>query len=365
MNKITIDNPQKYDIYFSGSFAALKEKTAGVIKGAQKAYIVTDSNVAPLYLDEVTAQLDPLFTEISTCVIEAGEQSKTLRSAETIIKDMIEKGFARDDLIIALGGGVIGDLSGFCAAVYMRGIDFIQIPTTLLSQIDSSIGGKVAVDMDAYKNMVGAFHSPLLVYENSSCLKTLPEEQFLSGMGEVIKSALLGDEKLWRYLQENLSGLAFPDIDAEVLLQILYKTCCVKKKIVDEDPFDKGKRAVLNLGHTFGHAIEKCSGFRLFHGECVALGTIAASFISMKRGSISESEFKAISDFTGNIGLKISVPAELKLNKGQIISAMSKDKKNTASGLKFILLESCGNAVISGDVTQKEIEQALEVIGIM
>ena len=364
MKTLTINKPEKYDICFCDSFSDLKELVSRNVKCGCKAFIVTDSNVRVLYLEEVSDRLSCVFSEISSYTIDAGEQSKTLENAEKILKEMISCGYNRDDVIIALGGGVVGDLAGFCASVYMRGIDFIQIPTTLLSQIDSSIGGKVAVDMDSYKNMIGSFHSPFLVYENSSCLKTLPGDQFLSGMGEVIKSALLGDSALWNYLLKKAAELNFPETDPEVLIHILYNTCCIKKRFVEEDPYDTGNRAVLNLGHTFGHAIEKCSDFDLSHGSCVALGTICAAYISMERKYISQEDFYNIFGLIKSLGLYVKVPEEFRADKQSILLAMSKDKKSSASGLKFILLEGIGNAAVKDDVCDDEIDRALNIIGI-
>lgn len=364
MKKISIEKPRQYDICFAEDFSELKESINAVSSKGRKALIITDLSVAPLYLDEVMAECEPCFLKVLSFVIEAGERSKTLKSAETIIKFMIENGFNRDDMIIALGGGVVGDLSGFCAAVYMRGIDFIQIPTTLLSQVDSSIGGKVAVDMEAYKNMIGAFHSPVLVYENSACLKTLPKDQFLSGMGEVIKSAFLGDKELWDFLLESFKDGNITDVDNEILVHMLCNTCAVKKKVVDEDPFDTGRRAVLNFGHTIGHGIEKCSDFALSHGACVALGTICALYISMKRGYISQSEYSTAYSFMQKLGFDLNVGGLEGISIASITDAISKDKKNGLTGLKFILIDKIGNAVIKTDVTNDEIIEALSVIGI-
>ena len=364
MKKILIENPQKYNICFAENFDSLAENIISAAGTSRKAFTVTDSNVSGLYLDEVISRISACFTGISYYVIEAGEAGKSLANAEKIVKAMIEAGITRDDIVIALGGGVVGDLAGFCAAIYMRGIDFIQIPTTLLSQIDSSIGGKTAVDMDSYKNMIGAFHNPVLVYENSACLKTLPKDQVLSGMGEVIKSALLGDKHLWNYLLDALSDKDIMDADPETLIHILYSTCLVKKKVVEEDPFDTGRRAVLNLGHTFGHAVEKCADFALSHGACVALGTICASYISLKRGYISGSEYDSIYGFIQGIGLKTTVPEKYALTKDAVTAAMSKDKKNGADGLKFILIEGIGNAAVKNDLTADEISDALKIIGI-
>ena len=365
MKKLQVNGSNKYDICFSDSFGGLKAAiTSAVDAAGKKAFIVTDSNVEGLYLNEIEGIAFECFDQVSSYIIEAGEQSKTLKSAEDIIKTMIEKGYRRDDVIIALGGGVTGDLSGFCASVYMRGIRFIQIPTTLLSQIDSSIGGKVAVDIDSYKNMIGSFHDPVLVYENSSVLLSLPEEQFISGMAEVVKSALLGDVSLWEYLQDNIKSGNMSGLDSGVLIHILYNTCLIKKNIVEEDPFDNGKRALLNLGHTIGHAVEKCASFRLSHGFCVALGTVCCAYMSMKRGYISKEDYEKIYSFLDMLGLPTRLPEGILIEKAKVLDAVSKDKKNSADGLNFIFIEKPGKAVIRNDVTAEEIMGSLEIIGI-
>ena len=366
MEKLRVNGSNnKYDICFSDSFDGLKDAiTSAIDVSGKKAIIITDSNVRELYLKEVEGIAVECFDYVSSYVIDAGEQSKTLKSAENIIKTMIENGFRRDDIIIALGGGVTGDLSGFCASVYMRGIGFIQIPTTLLSQIDSSIGGKVAVDMDSYKNMVGAFHDPVLVYENSSVLSSLPEEQFISGMAEVIKSALLGDKALWEYLQDNIKSGNISEISSNILIHILYNTCLIKKNIVEEDPFDNGKRALLNLGHTIGHAIEKCASFRLSHGFCVALGTVCCAYMSSRRGYISKETYGSIYSYINLLRLPVKLPEDIRLDKMLVLDAISKDKKNSAKGLNFIFIDSPGKAVIRNDVTAKEIIDSLDIIGI-
>lgn len=364
METIIVEKPHKYNICFETGFDHLGECLRTALNKSKKAMIVTDTNVEALYLKEILKISEACFAHVSAYVIEAGEQSKTLKNAENIICAMIEEDFNRDDCIIALGGGVVGDLAGFCAGIYMRGIDFAQIPTTLLSQIDSSIGGKVAVDMNAYKNMIGVFHSPALVYENSSCIKTLPKEQYLSGMGEVLKSALLGDRELWAYLLSNFSSVDFTEIEDSILSNMLKSTCMIKKRVVEEDPFDTGKRGVLNLGHTVGHAIEKSSDFALTHGQCVALGTICALYISMKRNYISAADYEKAYDFIGNVGLMTEIPTGISLTAADILGAIKKDKKNSSSGLKFILLEGIGNAVIKTDVSDEEISDSLKVIGI-
>ena len=209
---------------------------------------------------------------------------------------LIKNHFDRNDILIALGGGVVGDLTGYTAATYMRGIDFIQIPTTLLSQVDSSIGGKTGVDLKSYKNMVGAFHHPKLVYINVKTLNSLPRREFSSGMAEIIKHGLIMDKEYFVWLNNNSNHIK--SLDTKILVEMIYGSCFIKKTVVEEDPNEKGLRAILNFGHTIGHAIEKSKKFKLLHGECVSLGMVAALRISFDREQISYEQLsKAIKTY--------------------------------------------------------------------
>ena len=261
------------------------------------------------------------------------------------------------DFLLALGGGVCGDLTGFVAATYLRGIDFVQIPTTLLAQADSSIGGKTGVDFDSYKNMVGAFKMPRLVYMNLSVLKTLEERQFYSGFAEVMKSALIKDAPFYEWLIENMYEICERDLNT--LEEMVIRTCSIKKMVVEKDPTEQGDRALLNLGHTIGHAIEKYKNFELYHGECVALGTVAAAYISWKKEMLSMEEFYEIRDMFVPFYLPISVE---NIDPQEILKLTKSDKKMEAGTIKFILLKKIGKAVIDRTVTDEEILAAIEEI---
>ena len=265
--------------------------------------------------------------------------------------------YGRNDLLIALGGGVVGDLTGFAAATYLRGIDFIQIPTTLLAQVDSSVGGKTGVDFNQYKNMVGAFHQPRLVYMNVNTLKTLPDDQFASGMGEVLKSGLIRDAAFYEWTINHMSEIQeriYP-----VLVKMIKKCCEIKSQVVENDPTEKGERAILNLGHTIGHAVEKMMDFRLLHGQCVALGTIAAAYISFKREYLTLEEFYEIRDM--NVGFDLPIFFHGAASE-DILSATKSDKKMVDHKIKFILLKKIGQAYVDTTVTDEEMLDAINFI---
>ena len=277
-----------YDIFFANDFNSLPELLAGQGIADRRVCIVTESNVAPLYLDEIRNQLDGKCKELISIIFEAGESQKNLDTVKMIYEKLILAKFDRKDLLVALGGGVTGDITGFTAATYLRGIDFVQIPTSLLAQVDSSIGGKTGVDFDSYKNMVGAFHMPKLVYINVSTLTTLSDEQFISGMGEIIKHGLIKDSAYFDWLIENHDRILARDKD--VLMEMIRVSCNIKRVVVENDPTEKGDRALLNFGHTLGHAIERYLDLKLSHGACVGIGCCLASVISYNRGDITEDE---------------------------------------------------------------------------
>ena len=354
--RLTVHDKSKaiYDIVYSDSFDTLADEIAGLFENKRRICIVTDSNVEKLYADAVKAELSKISDVVSVYSFAAGEENKTLDTVKAIYTHLIENGFDRKDLLVALGGGVVGDTTGYVAATYLRGIDFVQIPTTLLSQCDSSVGGKTGVDFDGYKNMVGAFKMPKLVYMNLSVLKTLDERQFYSGFAEVMKSALLKDAEFYEWLIENMYEISDKEYDA--LRTMVLNSCDIKRQIVEKDPTEKGDRALLNLGHTIGHAIEKAKGFELLHGECVALGCVAAAFISWHHKLISMEEFYEIRDMFVPFNLPISVDG---IEAEQILKLTKSDKKMSAGHIKFILLKKIGKAVIDETVTDADILDAV------
>lgn len=344
-----------YPIYFEEGFDRLEDAIRAEGLEGRNLCIVTDTHVEPLYAEEVKRVLTRAAAKVSVFVFEAGEKNKNLNTVQQLYKALIENQLDRKSLVVALGGGVVGDLSGFGAATYLRGIDFIQIPTTLLSQVDSSVGGKTGVDFDQYKNMVGAFHQPSLVYINVPVLKTLPDDQLASGVGELLKYGLSFDADFYEWCIEHMEEI--DERDPETMTCLIAKCCALKKYIVEKDPTEKGDRALLNFGHTIGHAIEKLKDFTLSHGACVALGTVAAAYISWQRGYLDEDEFYEIRDMNVGFGLPISFDG---ISVDDIIEATRSDKKMDAGQIRFILLKKLGKAQIVTDVTETEMREAIK-----
>jgi 3-dehydroquinate synthase len=343
-----------YDIVIEHDYTKLSAELDRIGCNGKKVCVITDSKVAPLYLEEIKGILGGCFAYVTDYVIPEGENSKNLDTVSGIYKKLIEEHFGRNDILAALGGGVTGDITGFAAATYQRGISFIQLPTTLLAQCDSSIGGKTGVDLDGYKNMVGAFHMPSLVYSNVGTLRTLDGRQFVSGFAEVMKSALIKDASFYSWLIDKMYEIK--EKDPSVLEEMVQQSCLIKKSFVDRDPFEKGDRAMLNYGHTVGHAIEKYKKFEMLHGECVALGCVAAAFISWKHELLSMDEYYEIRDMFVPFGLPISVED---VDPAEIAGLTHSDKKAGDGTLKFILLKRVGKAVIDTSVTDDDIIAAV------
>ena len=342
-----------YHIYLEPDFAKLPEAVEPLNIKERKLCIVADSTTAELYGAELKEILKETCTYVSMFVFQAGEVNKTLNTVRDLYEHLILEKFDRKDMLVALGGGVVGDLTGFAAATYLRGIGFIQIPTTLLSQVDSSIGGKTGVDFDAYKNMVGAFHMPRLVYMNLNVLKTLPDRQFACGMGEIIKHGLIQDsdylEKLSTYQRE------IREKNYAALLWMVAGSCKVKRHVVEEDPTEQGIRAWLNFGHTIGHSVEKLKDFTLCHGECVAIGCAAAAWMSWKRGLISEKEKETAEQLLLDYQLPVRVKG---LKPEDVVKTTKLDKKMDAGKVKFVLLKKIGEAFVTRDVEDEELLRA-------
>ena len=356
---ITVHYNEKpiYDIAIEKDFSKLAMKVSELGISGRKLCIVTDSNVGELYADEVKNELEKTGNAVFVYTFRAGEASKNLNTVEDVYEYLIINKFDRKDMIVALGGGVVGDLAGFTAATYLRGIDFIQVPTSLLAQVDSSIGGKTGVDFRAYKNMVGAFHQPRLVYMNLSVLGSLSERLFNSGFGEIIKHGFIRDKEYYTWLKENIQHIKSHDYDA--LENMIAISCNIKRRVVELDPTEKGDRALLNFGHTLGHAIEKLKNFELYHGECVVLGMVAALEISRIRQLISDAEYEdAINTFKA-YNFPVTVDG---ISVEDVIKVSKNDKKMDAGKIKFILLDRIGNAYIDKTVTDDEMRAALSKV---
>ena len=346
-----------YPIYFEDGFEKLADaiRTEGLEN--RNFCIVTDTNVAPLYAAEVQKVLSPVASKISVFTFEAGEKSKNLNTVQQLYKVLIEEKLDRKSLIIALGGGVVGDLAGFGAATYLRGIDFIQVPTTLLSQVDSSVGGKTGVDLEQYKNMVGAFHQPRLVYMNLHTLRSLPAEQFACGMGEILKTGLICDEEFFRFVCREQKEIK--KLDMKRIARMVRKCCEIKAGVVERDPKEQGERALLNLGHTVGHAVEKLKNFTLLHGQCVGAGLVAAAYLSMKRGLLTEEEYQEIRQGCADYDLPVHVDG---LIPEEVLLATKKDKKMEQGHIKFILMDGIGKSFIDKTVTDEELLSCIQEI---
>lgn len=344
-----------YDIIFEKSFDNLSSVLESFNLLNRRVCIVSETNVASFYLDEVKHIIEPSSAKCVSFVFPEGEANKNLTTVQELYKTLIIEQFDRNDLLIALGGGVVGDLTGYTAATYLRGIDFIQIPTSLLSQVDSSIGGKTGVDFDCYKNMVGAFHQPKLVYMNLSTLTTLNERQFLSGLGEIIKHGLIKDKDYYVWIAQHIDAIQNRDMDT--LLEMVKWSCDIKRKVVEDDPTEKGDRALLNFGHTLGHAIEKLMDFQLLHGECVAIGCVLASILSKNKGLISEEALCSIKDSFSQFHFP-SISDKLDLD--EVVRTTKNDKKMKAGTIRFILLKEIGHAYIDTSVSDEDMRNALE-----
>ena len=369
MKQITVnrDNKPIYNINFVDSYSYITDMLNNSKFVNRKICIVSDSNVAGIYLSKLVEAAER--ANIKKCisfVFDAGEENKNTDIIFSLVEKLIVNKFDRNDCLLALGGGVTGDMTGFAAAIYLRGISFYQIPTSLLAMVDSSIGGKTGVDFNGYKNMVGAFHMPMEVCININSLKSLPEREYISGFAEIIKHAIIADNKYFELLNDNFSEAL--NMKEDIIEDIIYRSCRIKQNVVENDPTEKGIRAYLNFGHTIGHAIEKYMDFKLLHGECVALGMIAASFISYKRNLISEDEYKAIRSITAQYGLPVSFKDILKysdkeIKANEIVSYTKSDKKADGTAIKFVLIDSIGNAFIDKTVTDEEMISAVIELG--
>lgn len=346
-----------YPIWLEADFGRLEEALTEIPTQNKKLCIVTDTVIAELYAEQLQAVLEKCCKSVSLFVFPAGEEYKTLNTVRNLYEYLILEKFDRKDMLLALGGGVVGDLTGFAAATYLRGIDFIQVPTTLLSQVDSSIGGKTGVDFDAYKNMVGAFHMPRLVYMNLATLRTLPGRQFSSGMAEIIKHGLIQDSSYYSWLAGAHEKIM--DGEYEALLHMIEGSCRIKQHVVEEDPTEQGIRAWLNFGHTAGHAVEKLKNFGLTHGECVAIGSVTALWLSWKRGNITENECRQAEQMLETFGLPVRVSG---LIAEDILETTKLDKKMEAGKIKFVLLKQIGEACIMKDLSDGELLQAIRYI---
>jgi 3-dehydroquinate synthase len=340
----------------SGLIRQLGKQARKLLSG-QTCAIISDSNVEPLFAGRVKRSLISAGFKPTLITVPAGEKSKTLKQAGAICEQMVAAGLDRQSFVIGLGGGVIGDMSGFVAAIYHRGIPHIQIPTTLLAMVDSSIGGKTGVDTRAGKNLIGAFHHPSLVIDDVDVLKTLPRRQFNQGFAEIIKHAIIADTKMFKQLQ---SWEARSPRRPLALQQLLCRNIKIKSKIVAKDERDRsGERAILNFGHTVGHAIERAGNYRKFlHGEALSLGIVAACAVSIKRAGLPPRQRDAVIDLLRRFELPTCLPRNFPRNK--IISAVKFDKKFEGGRTHFVVTPRIGAAYLTTDVMLEDIHKAVD-----
>jgi 3-dehydroquinate synthase len=323
--------------------------------GGRAAAIVTDAVVAPLYLAKVSQALQAAGARSTEIIVPEGEQAKSWRGVEQVVDALVDARLGRDGLVVALGGGVVGDLAGFAAAVYQRGVPFVQVPTTLLGQVDSSVGGKTAINHARGKNMIGAFHQPRAVIADVATLDTLPERELRSGLAEVIKHGLALDAAFVEWLEANVEKILARERAA--LVHAVRRSCELKARIVAADERELGARALLNFGHTFGHAIEAATGYGSWlHGEAIAAGMVMASELSARLGLLGMADVQKIRTLLLRAGLPVTGPA---LAPPKLMALMTLDKKAAKGRTRFVVLEAIGRAALSADVDDAAVRQAI------
>lgn len=358
MKKLLVQlDDRSYPIYIGSGLLSRPELFTQHIKSRQ-VLVVTNETIAPLYLDAILKNLQGYIVE--TVVLPDGEQYKTLDFVAKIFDKLLAGKFSRNATLIALGGGVIGDMGGFAAACYQRGIPFLQIPTTLLAQVDSSVGGKTGVNHALGKNMIGAFYQPQCVIADADVLDTLDNRQLSAGLAEVIKYGLIRDAEFFVWLENNIDALLARDKQA--LAFAIERSCINKAEVVAEDETESGVRATLNLGHTFGHAIETGVGYgQYLHGEAVAIGTCQAADLSRRKGWLNDEDVARIMALFKRAKLPVNPPEEI--DSQRFLELMAVDKKNVDGQIRLILLKKIGEATLPTDINQELLEVTLKTYG--
>ena len=332
---------KSYPIYIGIDLLSMKSLFVDQIQGRQ-VMIVTNKTIAPFYLDKLTSILDGF--NVQSVILPDGEEFKKLETLNKVFDALLEAKFDRTSTLIALGGGVIGDITGFAAASYQRGVGFIQVPTTLLSQVDSSVGGKTGINHELGKNMIGAFYQPKAVIIDVNTLDTLSNQEFSAGMAEVIKYGLLGNADFLSMLEANIESIMARKKD--LIIEVIFNCCQDKARIVELDEFEKGKRALLNLGHTFGHGIENAFGYgNYLHGEAVSIGMVMAAKLSKDEGNLSHEETLRVESILSKADLPISINKTI--DSETLITAMSLDKKSIDGKIRLVLLKSLGDSYLT------------------
>jgi len=359
--KVGLDD-RSYDIVIGSGLIGNAAEYISSHLPRPKTAIITDENVASHHLDALTRSLEAIGVEVSSIIMPPGEATKSFASLETVCDQLLAADIERNDVVIAFGGGVIGDLAGFCASVLRRGIRFIQIPTSLLAQVDSSVGGKTGINSSHGKNLIGAFHQPVLVLADIDVLNTLPQREFRAGYAEVAKYGLIDNPEFFNWLDQNHNTLFGGEPDAR--RHVVETSCRAKAAIVEEDEFEHGKRALLNLGHTFGHALEAATGYsqRLIHGEGVAIGMVMAFDLSYRLGLCPKQDLERVEAHLKSVGLPTrasDIEGDLP-GPDEFFKLMSQDKKANAGVLTFILTRGIGKAFMTSDVAKEDLMSFLK-----
>lgn len=357
MQKVRVDlEDRSYNIAIDGGTLAEIGNALEKFEFSGRLALVSNPTVYGLYGKAVSQSIKDSGFELAEIVIPDGEEYKSLSWVERIYEELLKAGIDRRSSLVALGGGVIGDITGFAASTYMRGIDFVQVPTTLLAQVDSSVGGKTGVNHPLGKNMIGSFWQPRLVWVDTDTLKTLPGRQYLAGIAEVIKYGVIWDEEFFAFLDENREKVL--GLDDAAVAHIVKRSCEIKADVVSRDERESGLRAILNYGHTIGHAIETASGYgKHLHGEAVAIGMCLEARLAMSKGMIGAEQVESIELLIRSYGLPCELPAET--DPAVFFSSMKLDKKALGGELRFVLPEGIGKVRIQSGITRREIERIL------
>ena len=359
MEKVKVElGENSYEILIGENLMENVAKFTTSPQFTKKVLIVTDENIFNIYGETLRKIFTKYEVNFEIEIIPAGETSKNLDNAEKLYTCAIESHLDRKSVILAIGGGVVGDLAGFVAATYLRGVNFIQVPTTLLAQVDSSVGGKTAVNHKLGKNLIGAFYQPKAVFIDLETLKTLPEREIKSGLGEVVKYGIIRDEKFLAYLENNVEKIL--NRDAEIFSEIVRRSCEIKAEVVGKDEKESGLRRILNFGHTIAHAVEEETNYKKYrHGEAVSIGMMGAAFISEELGKISAAEVQRLKNLLESLKLETSCE---NLDADKIYKATFRDKKTLGGKINWVLMKNFGEVEISSDVSENVVKNSLKKI---
>lgn len=347
---------RSYSILIGTNILEITGKLLRRVSGTHKVLVVSNPTVFALYGQKVLDSLHAEGFESALALMPDGEEFKNMEEAIKILDQAVDIKLERNAVVVALGGGVVGDLAGFVASIYQRGLDFVQLPTTLLAQVDSSVGGKVAVNHPRGKNMIGSFHQPRMVIIDSSTLRTLDERDYLSGLGEVVKYGIIYKEDFFTFIEENAERISKQDED--YIQELIYRSCRIKSEIVEQDEKEMGIRAILNLGHTFGHSLEKLGKYREYrHGEAVAMGTMAAAYLALDMGLLEQTELRRIAE----LFKKLEIPTKFPLyDPADVYTGMLNDKKLADEKLRLVLPRGIGAYTVIDAPGKKDLILAIE-----